>query len=41
MNCPYCGVKLKEIGDNYFCPNHGLIDLEPEEVDKPDRSYIG
>jgi uncharacterized Zn finger protein (UPF0148 family) len=44
-NCPYDGVRLKEIGGIYICPNHGIITIDELEEEKSKSNklpdYIG
>ena len=41
VNCYLCGVQLKKVGDKWICVNCGVIEISDEEVEDPDRSYIG
>ena len=38
--CDICGVELKLVNDNWFCPNHG-IRPNREESTEENVGYVG
>ena len=39
--CDICGVKLKIVKGKWYCPNHGIVEIDSEESNGKERGYIG
>jgi len=43
IRCPFCGTKIEKIiQGKYYCPNHGMINIDREQKDENrEVDYIG